>query len=469
MRSSVSPLVFFLVLLVLVACTTSPKDAGRGIASVESAPLPSVPYVFAGQVGKYPATFAVTRTGEKIEGFYFYRENVGSLRLDGFVRDDGQLTMQERDEKGKVTGYFKGTFSADEIVGQWTNPRSRDVLFFQATNQLMQASAHLDPMNFRGSLGARLRISGQIASKGELVSGKYRYSTSTSDLKLAGRVREDGRLELTEFDHRGVATGRWLALRAGQSRLFGIWNRPDGQGPVHPFEVYLEANLPMEGELGRPSTGPGSTMAFKLIDHQKTYPTCEETWKYPEIEGIDSSVTKRLNASFEKTASVEGECAKLEQEDLEGAGNLKGSFDSILDIRLILPHHLIAAHRVWAYTGGAHGSGGGACTVHDLRTGDEIDLTQYLKPGHERLLRDFIYKQVWHGVGASRAEANVWTQKTVATKDQICPNGRGLTFEFSAYEVGPYAMGTPVVSVSSREWRSFFVDNETTRAVFATP
>lgn len=81
-------------------------------------------YTLTGAVGKYPITMEITISGTDVKGRYCYNKNKGSyLNLTGVVSKDN-IKLNERNEKGEVSGIFDLTYTIDgnnlTLVGPMT-------------------------------------------------------------------------------------------------------------------------------------------------------------------------------------------------------------------------------------------------------------------------------------------------------------------------------------------------------------
>lgn len=72
---------------------------------------------------KYPIRMQLTRTGNELTGTYAYIKVGKDIPLAGSVDNEGKFSIQETDDKGKITGVFEGRFSsATQLAGNWRNP-----------------------------------------------------------------------------------------------------------------------------------------------------------------------------------------------------------------------------------------------------------------------------------------------------------------------------------------------------------
>ena len=85
---------------------------------------------YAGTIGgKYPVTMRLRRDGPALTGSYAYTKVGQDIRLAGTVQADGTFSLEEFDDKGRVTGQFGGKIRADgRVTGTWRKPGSDQTL-----------------------------------------------------------------------------------------------------------------------------------------------------------------------------------------------------------------------------------------------------------------------------------------------------------------------------------------------------
>jgi hypothetical protein len=105
---------------------------------------------------------------------------------------------------------------------------------------------------------------------------------------------------------------------------------------------------------------------------------------------------------------------------------------------------LTIEHHTWSYEGGAHGNYANGYTSFDLETGEELTLTDLVKPG---------YEQRWAALGAAEIKANMhvkpdaplteaglFEDKLEITDNWYLTPG-GIGFCYNPYEIASYAQG----------------------------
>lgn len=80
---------------------------------------------YVGKIGdKMPVQMNININSNKIEGFYYYEKTGIPINIRGKAGNNGTLTIEELDEKNKITGIFKGRIlpAKKSFEGTWSNP-----------------------------------------------------------------------------------------------------------------------------------------------------------------------------------------------------------------------------------------------------------------------------------------------------------------------------------------------------------
>ncbi len=72
--------------------------------------------------GKYGIIMTLTKNANNLNGTYTYKSQGTPIKISGTTDDNGNLTINEFNDKGNMTGIFKGQLSGNNIIGQWTKP-----------------------------------------------------------------------------------------------------------------------------------------------------------------------------------------------------------------------------------------------------------------------------------------------------------------------------------------------------------
>lgn len=87
-------------------------------------------YDLGGAVDKYPITMHLDIEGTQVKGSYFYNKRGPSAKLNlSGTFEDGEMDLNETDEKGTPTGHFKGEFEGGEYKGQFYDNKGKSMNF----------------------------------------------------------------------------------------------------------------------------------------------------------------------------------------------------------------------------------------------------------------------------------------------------------------------------------------------------
>ena len=80
-------------------------------------------HLFRGEIGPYGAEMSITISGSEVSGLYHYDfQKAGvNMSLNGTLKEDGTLIMNEHTPNGKNTGSFDGTFDGKTYRGTFRN------------------------------------------------------------------------------------------------------------------------------------------------------------------------------------------------------------------------------------------------------------------------------------------------------------------------------------------------------------
>tara|TARA_B110000285_G_scaffold235001_1_gene314147 strand:+ start:1447 stop:3090 length:1644 start_codon:yes stop_codon:yes gene_type:complete len=80
---------------------------------------------------KYEIEMNLTRKGDELSGSYKYKSQNTSLSIKGVIDEKGNLTLHELNEKGDVSGLFKGTVEHNQIKGVWSKSDGSKLMSFK--------------------------------------------------------------------------------------------------------------------------------------------------------------------------------------------------------------------------------------------------------------------------------------------------------------------------------------------------
>ena len=116
--------------------------------------------------------------------------------------------------------------------------------------------------------------------------------------------------------------------------------------------------------------------------------------------------------------------------------------DTILFVNDVL---LQMRHDFYESTGGAHGNGGYAAHLFNLKTGEEYKRNDIFKIENEDQIRALIIAELlkfWEDNDVDFAEEGVWRDCT-----SFAVSSEGITFLYVDYELGAYYLGCPQITI----------------------
>jgi hypothetical protein len=119
------------------------------------------------------------------------------------------------------------------------------------------------------------------------------------------------------------------------------------------------------------------------------------------------------------------------------------------------PGALSVELRKYDFAGGAHGTYAQTCEVLDLRRGERRALREWLAPGAGPKLSALATAKLRaeHGVADLTAAGFFKSEVTAGDAPDVCLLDDAVALRFAPYEVAPYAMGAPEVTLSFAELR----------------
>jgi hypothetical protein len=112
---------------------------------------------------KHEILMTLTNSKNVISGSYKYKAQANSLKLNGTIDNSGNINLNEFNDKGSITGIFKGKLTNSTISGTWEKPDGSKLFPFSAseTNTQQSASTTSDwTGTYEDKFGATLTIKG---------------------------------------------------------------------------------------------------------------------------------------------------------------------------------------------------------------------------------------------------------------------------------------------------------------------
>jgi len=121
------PITTLITALVFLSCgsnTTSAKETTEPeLTDNHSNGIPDFTKSFKGTVNnKYEITMSLTKKASNLTGTYAYKSQGTPIKITGTIDEKGNLTINEYNDKGNMTGIFKGQLSGKNINGHWDKP-----------------------------------------------------------------------------------------------------------------------------------------------------------------------------------------------------------------------------------------------------------------------------------------------------------------------------------------------------------
>jgi len=226
---------------------------------------------------------------------------------------------------------------------------------------LCAAQAFAQTKVYRGSIG-NSHIQMRLTFEGNNVSGTYFYDTIGEDLRLTGRIDDQGRLELSEFAAKGKQpTGKIVCKRRLDDPIDSecTWSKPDGT---------RESMLDLT-EQHFAFTG-GLQLMPKTVSNRKTGVTVS----YPQLTS-SSSLSAPAQAFNRRILSLVQK-AIGEFQPVDG----RGAFDTNYNV-LLGTNDLVSVEMTEYYDGGgAHPNNSFWALTYDLAGNKEVKFEDLFKP-----------------------------------------------------------------------------------------
>jgi hypothetical protein len=429
--------------------STPAARPGAASAAASAAPRPAGPKVsvVAAFQGKKDLSLrlALERDGDEVRGFLVSDSANTGTHLAGKMLDERRFRLTEvgkRKHSSALEGELDGA-AVSKVL--WNEGKGKIVALSKAPLVPFGKGQESQESGYAGAIGQKLQVRAQLKREGKALSGYYRYARSRDDLKLQGSVEPGtGKFELRETGPKGTFTGKMRGTFLNASHLVGVWESADGARSM-PLWLSFAQPLPKILEL------PGGGKVIPREQEARLAPHCTRSRTSPELDGLASKKAQdALNKEFSRPLVF-----PADKELCEGAtADLPYSFDEGYAVTSSKRKGLLGVElSSYEFTGGAHPNGATSCLVLDTEQGRRIDLHTLLAEGALDKLSALATRKLKeeHKV-TDLTEAGFFDQEIKVSKEpNLCLQDDHLTLVFSAYEVGPYAMGAPEVTLSFAE------------------
>jgi hypothetical protein len=123
------------------SCGSSENKNAEKIEQTTSNNIPAIEpdftKYFEGTIdGKYGIIMTLTKNANNLTGTYTYKSQGTPIKISGTTDDSGNLTINEFNDKGNMTGIFKGQLTGNNIIGQWTKPDGSKTMPFRISESV---------------------------------------------------------------------------------------------------------------------------------------------------------------------------------------------------------------------------------------------------------------------------------------------------------------------------------------------
>lgn len=314
---------------------------------------------------------------------------------------------------------------------------------------------------FTGTIGD-IPVTMDLFRNDTSLTGTYYYNKIGMPLYLDGKIKDDGSFNLSEHNARWDETGLFSGKISAES-IEGNWNTPDKKKSL-PLQLTVATdhaagleeirkhseNCAVADKNKKEGGGEGNywdtlctTMDLSMI----------------QVKLADASLEDKINALLEKTmCAMAGKYPNLDAlMKCVNEAEADYGFERDMFCALMTNDQDMLCIRMSMYEysfGAAHPNGYSAFINIDLKTGKEININNILKPGSEQKLNKIGEKKFYADNGSEGWDFEPGIFEL--SKDVAVMPG-GLLYQFDAYEIGPYAAGSPEVFIPYSEIKELLV------------
>lgn len=322
---------------------------------------------------------------------------------------------------------------------------------------------------------SKFPISLYLYKTGDSYSGYYYYEKSQQPISLVGNDSSagDGRISLTAILGGMEQTTETFTLQISGTQLTGQWQQDDntkGQ-PISATEQAVPGlSFDMVYTKGSAKMRPGKE------DSPEAQYQASSVWPR-ETTPTALAIRRFINASFgAKNSSLEIGKVLLADKKKYLEGYMRDnrnvadsdwmpfpsgySLDQVTSLQIVYhsPQVLTLASFNYSYTGGAHGNYGSSYTSFDLSTNKPFTLVQILTGTGiaklNKLLEKYFRQQYKVKAGDPLTEGGLF-EDHIEANDNFYVTGKGIGFNYTPYEIGPYAMGEVNIFIPFTELNAY--------------
>jgi hypothetical protein len=308
---------------------------------------------------------------------------------------------------------------------------------------------------FEGVLGAHTRLRAKLRAVDGNVTGVYRYTSSKSDLRLAGTIEPvTRRITLTETNAAGTVTGRLDGLVVSRRAIAGQWRSPDGARAL-PFRLTGGAPYPETQALA------GGVRVVPQEWYRATADArCTVDVVFPEIAGLASpEVVAKLNHEWKRRAfmtpwpgandltweGIEKRAASPAPPECPEPMVSETHYTALPLARMLLAVELEHYDQFSEQSGNIWSD----CAVADLETGEQLLLQEALGPAGREKLGDLVAASLHRETSDAGAPDYDPIYHRVEADTHLCATPAGLRVMIYGNRVmGPFPRTIPYATVA---------------------
>lgn len=217
---------------------------------------------------------------------------------------------------------------------------------------------------YRGAIG-NSHIEMSLRTQGAELLGTYSYDRIRQDIKVAGRVDEQGRVQLTEYDGRGKPAAKFACKGPIDDPVYSecSWSRLNGSGERM---VWLSEQ--------HVAFGNGLRIVPKVISNRES----NVEVSYPQVVGATGTLaiaTQRFN--LQVSQRVNQAIKDFAPEPLPARSSFDANYNILFGTNTLISIEMSED----SYSGGAHPNSLFWTMNYDLAANREMQLDDLFKPG----------------------------------------------------------------------------------------
>lgn len=293
----------------------------------------------------------------------------------------------------------------------------------------------------------------ELMNEDSLLRGTYFYEKTGIAITLAGKISKSGEIELNETNNQGEITAIFSGKYNAATSLSGLWGKINEKTKI-PFTLTVTSNTnDVFSKTDRSNKNCSFTNNVPADEEMMPWDTMCTSLSISLIKLNSNTATSanKINQSIEKntcTFSV-GEKrvtsidAFLKSVDESSEYGFEQEVWSNL-VSLSKTTCCIEINSFYYAFGSAHPYAFGNFYNYDLATGKSIKLEDLLVPNFDRELNQIAEKIF---VQTNGNDGWFYEKGKFQLNSDFAIYPSGLLFQFDAYEIGPYAAGSPSVFI----------------------